>query len=75
MVTVVATQELQPGDVLLRFKEETAQEEPRRGNNIVVVGLVAVIIRNLCMNMGLFSLVCFLRFRLLQIRAVQHGLD
>ena len=35
MVTVVATQDLKPGDVLRRFKEETAQDEPRRGNNIV----------------------------------------
>ena len=34
MVTVVATQELEPGDVLRRFKEEAAQDEPRRGNNI-----------------------------------------
>ena len=37
MVTVVATQELGPGDVLLRFKEEPAQDEPRRGNNIVTL--------------------------------------
>ena len=33
MVTVVATQELKPGDTLLRFKSETAQDEPRRGND------------------------------------------
>ena len=37
MVTVVATQELEAGDVLRRFKEEAAHDEPRRGNNIVVV--------------------------------------
>ena len=42
MVTVVATQELERGDHLLRFKEEAAQDEPRRGNNTVVIGLVAV---------------------------------
>ena len=33
MVTVVATQELEAGDVLQRFKAEAAQDEPRRGNN------------------------------------------
>ena len=33
MVTVVATQELQPGDVLRRFRADAAQHEPRRGNN------------------------------------------
>ena len=33
MVTVVATQELEAGDVLRRFKAESAQDEPRRGNN------------------------------------------
>ena len=37
MVTVVATQELGPGDVLARFKEEPAQDESRRGNNIVAL--------------------------------------
>ena len=65
MVTVVATQELEPGDMLRRFKEEAAQDEPRRGNNIVVVGLVAVGVRKLSMHMGLFSLVCcvFVCFR------------
>ena len=31
MVTVVATQDLQPGDVLWRFGPETAQDEPLRG--------------------------------------------
>ena len=33
MVTVVATQELEAGDVLRRFKAEAAQHEPRRGKN------------------------------------------
>ena len=44
MVTVVATQELKAGDELRRFKAESAQDEPRRGNNnnrYIVVGLVA----------------------------------
>ena len=59
MVTVVATQELEPGDVLRRFKQEAAQDEPRRGNNnIVVVGLAAVGVWKLPMNMRCFSLVC-----------------
>ena len=31
LVTVVATQELEPGDVLRRFK--AAEDEPLRGNN------------------------------------------
>ena len=45
MVTVVATQELEAGDVLRRFRAETAQDYPRSGNNnnrYVVVGLTAV---------------------------------
>ena len=58
MVAVVSTQELEFGDVLRRFKEEAVQDEPRRGNNIVAVGLIAVGIRKFSMNMGLFSLVC-----------------
>ena len=33
MVAVVATQELEPGDVLRRFKEEAARDEPRHGNS------------------------------------------
>ena len=33
MVTVVTTQELKAGDVLRRVGPETAQDEPRRGNN------------------------------------------
>ena len=44
MVTVVATRELEAGDVLRRFKAEPAQDNPRRGNNAnryIVVGLVA----------------------------------
>ena len=32
-VTVVATHELKAGDLLLRFKAEAAQDEPRHGNN------------------------------------------
>ena len=58
IVTVVAKQELKPGDVLRRFKEETAQDEPRRGNNIVLIGLVAVGFRKLSMNMGFFFILC-----------------
>ena len=30
---MVATQELEAGDVLRRFKAEVSQDEPRRGNN------------------------------------------
>ena len=56
MVTVVATQELGPGDELRRFKEEVPQDEPRRGNNIVAVGLVAVGVRKLSMDMDSFHL-------------------
>ena len=33
LVSVVATQELEPGDVLTRFKAEVSRDEPRRGNN------------------------------------------
>ena len=33
MVTVVATQELEAGDVLRRFGVETAQDESHAGNN------------------------------------------
>ena len=34
MVTVVATQELQAGEILLRrFKAEVARDKPRRGNS------------------------------------------
>ena len=33
MVTVVATQELEAGDVLWRFKAEAGPDQPRRGNN------------------------------------------
>ena len=33
MVTVVASQELEAGDVLRRFRAESVQHEPRRGNN------------------------------------------
>ena len=34
MVTVVAIQDLEAGDVLRRFKAEAAQDEPRHGNDI-----------------------------------------
>ena len=43
MVTVVATQELEAGDVLRRFRAEAAQDEPHGGKNnnrYIVVGLV-----------------------------------
>ena len=30
---MVASQELEAGDVLRRFKAEVSQDEPRRGNN------------------------------------------
>ena len=33
MVTVVATQELEAGDVLRRFKAEATHDEPPGGNN------------------------------------------
>ena len=33
MVTVVATQDLEPGDVLRRFKAEATQDAPRGGND------------------------------------------
>ena len=33
LITVVASQELEVGDVLRRFKAEVSQDEPRRGNN------------------------------------------
>ena len=68
MVTVVATQELEAGDVLRRFKAEAAQDEPRRGNNnnrYIVVGLVTVDLWKLSLRMGFFSLVfcvCVLLF-------------
>ena len=45
MVTVEATRELEAGDVLRRFREQDAQDEPRRGNNnnqFIVLDLVAV---------------------------------
>ena len=62
MVTVVATQELEAGDVLRRFKAEAAQNEPRRGNNTnryIVVGVVAVGVWKLSLhNGGFFSSVC-----------------
>ena len=32
LVTVVTTQELEAGDELWRFKAESAQDDPRRGN-------------------------------------------
>ena len=32
LVTVVAAQDLQPGDVLRRYEAETAQYDPREGN-------------------------------------------
>ena len=33
LVIVVASQELEAGDVLRRFKAEVSQDEPHRGNN------------------------------------------
>ena len=33
MVTVVTTQELEAGDLFLRFKAEAAQDESHAGNN------------------------------------------
>ena len=33
LITVVASQELEVGDMLRRFKAEISQDEPRRGNN------------------------------------------
>ena len=60
MVTVVATQELEAGDVLRRFGAETAQDDPRLGSNnnrCIVVCLVVVAIRKLSPAMGFLSLV------------------
>ena len=51
MVTVVATQDLEAGDVLRRFK--ASQDEPRHGNNIVLV-----CVRKLSINIDFFLLVC-----------------
>ena len=61
MVTVVATQELEAGDVLRRFGVETAQDDPLRGNNnnrCIVLRLVVVGVWKLSPSMGFFSLVC-----------------
>ena len=60
MVAVVATQELEPGDVLRRFEAETAQDDPLRGNNnnrYIVLHLVVVGVWKLSPPMGFFSLV------------------
>ena len=61
MVTVMATQELEAGDVLRRFGAEATQDEPHGGNNnnrYIVVGLVAVDVWKLSLHMGFFSLLC-----------------
>ena len=61
MVTVVATQALEAGDVLRRFGAETAQDDPLRGNNnnrSIVLRLVVVAVWKLSSPMGFFSLVC-----------------
>ena len=61
MVTVVATQELEAGDVLRRFGVETAQDESLRGNDnnrCIVLRLVVVAVWKLSSPMGFFSLVC-----------------
>ena len=59
MVTVVATQELEAGDVLRRFGAETAQDDPLRGNNdrCITLRLVVVGVWKLSPPMGFFSLV------------------
>ena len=69
MVTVVAIQELEAGDVLRRFGAETAPDEPRRGSNnnrCVVIGLVAVGVWKLSLHVEFFSLV-FLFFFLFSL--------
>ena len=58
MVAVVTTQELQPGDLLRRFKAQAAQDEPRRGNNDKR-GLVALGTRKLLLCMVFLSLACW----------------
>ena len=58
----MALQELEAGDVLRRFKAETAQDEPRRGNSnnrYIVVGIVTDDLWKLLLHMGFFSLVLF----------------
>ena len=44
LVTVVASQELEAGDVLRRFKAEVSQDEPLRGNNTdrFILGLLGL---------------------------------
>ena len=64
MVTVVATQELEAGAVLRRFKAEASQDDPRRGNNNnryrnFLLGLVALGVWKSPLHMGFFSLVCW----------------
>ena len=61
MVTVVASQELEAGDVLRRFGAETVQADPLRGNNnnrCIALRLVVVGVWKLSPPMGFFSLVC-----------------
>ena len=62
MVTVVATQELEAGAVLMRFKAEVAQDKPRRGNsnNRYILGRCLEIVS---LHMAFFSLWCFSFFQ------------
>ena len=64
IVSVVATQDIGAGDMLRRLGPETAQDEPRQGNSnnrYTVVGLVAVGVRKLLLQMTFFStcVLCF----------------
>ena len=65
LVTVVATQELEAGDVLRRFGAETAQDESLRGNNnnrCIVLRVVVVGVWKFSLPKEFFSLVCCVFF-------------
>ena len=68
MVTVVATQELEAGDVLWRFKAGAAQDEPHRGkNNTVIDVFVCLAVWKLSLHTVFFSLVLFLFISLVYV--------
>ena len=57
----MASQELEAGDVLRRFKAEVSQDEPRRGNNTdrFILGLLAF---------SVWKLLFYMAFLLLALR-------